>query len=81
MSRSTPVIGSKNTGTEELIKPSKNGYLVDSEDVDDIAHIIELTYKNKKNLREMGNSAMLDIKENFSFERMEANYLNLVKDE
>jgi len=81
MSRSTPVIGSKNSGTEELIKPSKNGYLVDSEDVDDIAHIIELTYKNKKNLREMGNSAMLHISENFSFESMKANYLNLVKDE
>jgi hypothetical protein len=29
----------------------------------------------------MGNSAMLHIRENFSFESMKANYLNLVKDE
>ena len=81
MARSTPVIGSKNSGTEELIKDGINGYLVDSENIDDIAKKIVLAYKNKDRLSTMGDSAKINVKENFSFNRMKSDYLNLINDE
>ncbi len=81
MARSVPVIGSRNSGTEELIKDGINGYLVNSEDIDDIAQKISFAYKNKDRLSSLGSSAKINIEENFSFKRMKFDYLDLIKDE
>ncbi|NSW88817.1 glycosyltransferase family 4 protein [bacterium] len=81
MARSVPVIGSKNSGTEELIKDGINGYLVDSEDIDDIAKKISFAYENKDKLSSLGDSAKININENFSLNRMKFDYLDLIKDE
>ena len=81
MSRSTPVIGSRDSGTQELIQDGVNGYLVDSEDIDDIAKKIQQAFLNRGNLPNMGDSAKLHIMKNFSFQNMKSKYLRLVKDE
>ena len=81
MARSTPVLGSRNSGTEELIDDNKNGYLVDSEDIDDIASKIEIAFSNKKQLKDMGNLARININENFSYKKMKSNYLGLFSNE
>ena len=77
MARSTPVIGSKNSGTEEVIKDNINGYLVDPENIDDIAAKIKTAFSDKKKLKTMGDSAKIHIEENFSFKEMKSNYLRL----
>ena len=77
MARSTPVIGSKNSGTEEVIKDNINGYLVDPENIDDIAAKIKTAFSDKKRLKTMGDSAKIHIEENFSFKEMKSNYLRL----
>ena len=81
MSRSLPVIGSINTGTEELIQDQTNGFLVDSENVEDIALKINSAYKKRKSLDKLGDSAKLFIQNNFSYSEMKKNYLDLVRDE
>ncbi|MBT3475447.1 glycosyltransferase family 4 protein [bacterium] len=81
MSRGTPVIGSRDSGTQELIQEGVNGYLVDSEDIDDIARKIEQAFTNKSKLTSMGDSAKLHVMKNFSFQSMKSNYLKLVRDE
>ena len=81
MSRSLPVIGSRNTGTEELIQDQTNGFLVDSEDVEDIALKINTAYQERKSLDKLGDSAKLFVQNNFSYNKMKKNYLDLVRDE
>ncbi len=81
MARSIPIIGSENSGTEELIKDGINGYLVNPEDINDIAIKINKVYKDREKLKSMGDSAKIFIEENFSFNKMKSNYLNIIKDE
>ena len=49
MGRSKPVIGSKDSGTEELIIDGKTGYHVDPENIQDIRKIIICALENRKN--------------------------------
>jgi len=77
MGRSKGLIGSKGTGTEELIKDKVNGLIVNGENVDDIKDKILYAYNNKKLVKEMGTNALKLVKENFSDEQMKKKYLDL----
>ena len=81
MARSIPVIGSKDSGTEELILDGINGLLVDPYDIDDICKKIIEVHKNRDKLDRMGKSAKIFIEENFNYERMRNDYLELITNE
>lgn len=52
-----PVLTSKYNGARELIEEGKNGYLFDSNDIEDIKKILIKSYEEKGRLKEMGNIA------------------------
>ena len=54
MGRGKAIIGSKNTGTEELIINNKNGFHVNPENITEIKNTIIHTYENKNRLVDMG---------------------------
>ena len=77
MGRSKPVIGSKDSGTEELIIDGKTGYHVDPENIQDIRKIIICALENRKKLKVMGNNALDFIQKNFSNKKMEDEYIRI----
>ena len=81
MARSITLIGSKDSGTEELILDGINGLLVDPYDIDDICKKIKEVHKNRDKLDKMGKSAKIFIEENFNYERMRNDYLELITNE
>ena len=81
MARSIPVIGSKNSGTEELILDGINGFLVDPYDTNSIRTKIMEAHQNRDKLDKMGESAKIFIEENFNYQRMRKDYLELITDE
>ena len=77
MGRSKPVIGSKDSGTEELIIDGKTGYHVDPENIQDIRKIIICALENRKKLKVMGDNALDFIQKNFSNKKMEDEYIRI----
>ena len=74
MGRSKPVIGSKNSGTEELIIDGKTGYIVDPENIQDIKEIIISASENRNQLKVMGDNALNFIQKNFSNKKLDNNW-------
>ena len=77
MGRSKPVIGSKDSGTEELIIDGKTGYHVDPENIQDIKEIIICALENRDKLKVMGDNALNFIQKNFSNKKMEDEYIRI----
>ena len=80
MGRSKPVIGSKNSGTEELIIDGKTGYIVDPENIQDIKEIIISASENRNQLKVMGDNALNFIQKNFSNKKMEEEYIRILNE-
>ena len=81
MARSVPVIGSKNSGTEELILDGITGFLVDPYNINDVNEKIVRAYAMKDKLDKMGESAKIFVKDNFHYEKMRSEYLKLLANE
>ena len=81
MARSVPVIGSKNSGTEELILDGITGFLVDPYNINDVNEKIVRAYAMKDELDKMGESAKIFVKDNFHYEKMRSEYLKLLANE
>ncbi len=81
MARGVPVIGSIDSGTEELILNNKTGFLVDPYEISDIKNKINHAYNTRKDLYTMGELARGFIKENFNYNRMKEEYLRLIENE
>ena len=80
MGRSKPVIGSKNSGTEELIIEGETGYIVDPENIQDIKEIIISASENRNQLKVMGDNALNFIQKNFSNKKMEEEYIRILNE-
>ena len=80
MGRSKPVIGSKNSGTEELIIDGETGYIVDPENIQDIKEIIISASENRNQLKVMGDNALNFIQKNFSNKKMEEEYIRILNE-
>ena len=80
MGRSKAVIGSKNSGTEELIIDGKTGYIVDPENIQDIKEIIISASENRNQLKVMGDNALNFIQKNFSNKKMEEEYIRILNE-
>ena len=81
MARGVPAIGSRNSGTEELIIENKTGFLVNPYDVNDIINKINHAYATRKELDQMGEQAKTFIKDNFNYNKMKDEYLRLIDSE
>ena len=81
MARGVPAIGSRNSGTEELIIENKTGFLVNPYDVNDIINKINHAYATRKELDQMGEQAKTFIKDNFNYNKMKDEYLRLIDNE
>ncbi len=77
-SRGKPVITGIPGGSKEVIQHGAGGYIVNGENVDEIAtHILDLL-KNKEKSRSFGSFAKRTIEEKFTEARMIKEYLKLV---
>ena len=75
-----PVIVSGKGGVGELISEGVNGYFVPSKSPQDIAEKIELCYRNRDHLPEMGRNAVERIRNDFSPEKMIESTFKVFKD-
>ena len=64
-----PVIGSNSGGTKELIKDKENGLLFNPDDIEDLKEKIKYFYKNRKEIKRMGENAYKDSKDYYLINR------------
>lgn len=78
MCASLPVISSKYAdGAADLITPGVNGYIVNPENADEFADIINQTFADNEKLRKMGK-ASYDMAQEFSFQNVAVGYLEAI---
>ncbi|MGB9936889.1 MAG: glycosyltransferase family 4 protein [Methanobacterium sp.] len=79
---STPVIGSKIGGIPELIKDNYNGFLFNSENIDELENILKKLVENQSLLKELEKNAFQSAKK-YSIEKhiqeLEKIYIELIK--
>jgi len=80
MARKKPVIGSRNSGTEELIVENNTGFKVNGDEVDDIKKKILLAYENKAELKNIGLNAYNMIQKEFSYKNMAEKYMEILNE-
>ena len=69
-----PVIATKSVGTEELVKDGVTGFLVNEDDVDNLAHRILLLANNRDLVCQMGEEAREIAERKYSLSGMIHNY-------
>ena len=77
MASGLPVIATKISGNEELVKDGENGYLVPSGDARALADKLEFLINNKNLSGELGKKS-LEIAGKYSWESVARQYLNLL---
>jgi len=80
MARKKPIIGSRNSGTEELIVENNTGFKVNGEEVDDIKRKILLAYKNRAELKNLGLNAYNMLEKEFSYKNMAKRYMEILNE-
>lgn len=80
MARKKPVIGSRNSGTEELIVESNTGFKVNGEEIDDIKKKILLAYESKVELKNLGLNAYNMLEKEFSYKNMAKRYMEILNE-
>ena len=80
MARKKPVIGSRNSGTEELIVESNTGFKVNGEEIDDIKKKILLAYESKAELKNLGLNAYNMLEKEFSYKNMAKKYMEILNE-
>ena len=76
MSCGLPPIVSKVGGNAELVEDGKNGFLISSHHVHDLAQKILWCINNKNKLQNIGDNAIDTVRSRFSLEKMTEEYLN-----
>ena len=80
MARKKPIIGSRNSGTEELILENNTGFKVNGEEVDDIKRKILLAYENRAELKNLGLNAYNMLEKEFSYKNMAKRYMEILNE-
>ena len=73
-----PCVSTKSGGTEDLIKNSLNGFILDNRDPVEISKICIEVLKKKKSYKKMSNNSYSLANENYSFEKLSSNLINLM---
>jgi glycosyltransferase involved in cell wall biosynthesis len=79
MSFGLPVVGTRISGNEDLIENGTNGFLVDVDNVDQLAESLILMYKNKQQAHLMGNKSREIIIKKCTFDIIIDKYFNIYK--
>lgn len=75
----TPAIGVRGTATEEIIDHGETGFIVDKGDVNAMVLKVKHLYQNRRKLKNMGVLGKQRVKERFSSEMLQTNYLKLLE--
>lgn len=73
-----PCVSTKSGGTEDLIKNNLNGFILDNRDPVEISKICIEVLKKKKSYKKMSNNSYSLANENYSFEKLSSNLINLM---
>jgi len=73
-----PVIVTENTGSKEIVRDGKDGFIIPIRDVDVLMERICFLYKNKSICKQMGKSSKLRVQE-FTWQRYEEQILKVYK--
>ncbi|WP_333621383.1 glycosyltransferase [Sphingobacterium multivorum] len=76
MASGLPVIASKNTGIDGIIRHGREGFLIDHQSESEILEILELIGKDPNILRAMGNNAM-ELAQKFHWNNISKSYYDL----
>lgn len=79
MSYSLPVVATVAGDNDQLVKPEENGYLVNTKDVGSIVMYLEKLIYSYEERAIMGKNSYQIIKESYTFQAFQRNYLNLIK--
>jgi glycosyltransferase involved in cell wall biosynthesis len=74
------VIANDAGGTKEIIQNGQNGYLVDKENIDDLAQMVQNLIDNPIEREQLGNSGRQIVEQNFSIKKMGDNFSRLYDD-
>ncbi len=78
MASGKPVIGSNLGGIPDVIKDGRNGFLFESENVDDLADKLDRVLSAPKLARRMGEEGKKTVKEKFSSQKYVENFKNMI---
>ncbi|PWT91946.1 MAG: hypothetical protein C5B54_04355, partial [Acidobacteria bacterium] len=67
MKNSLPIVATKTGGLPDKVFPEKNGWLVQPNDVDELAQAITSAYQNKNQWEHMGQNSRRIVEEHFSW--------------
>lgn len=76
-----PVVATDGGGTNELIIDNENGFLIEQQNIEQLADKIIFLLENPKIATEMGEKGKERIENNFSIDKMIAHFFQLYKDE
>lgn len=76
-----PVVATDGGGTKELVIDKENGFLVEQQNIEQLAEKIIFLLENPKIATEMGKKGKERIENNFSIDKMIAQFFQLYKDE
>ena len=77
MSTGTPIISTKSGGLTESIRDKINGILIDKEDSQQLADSIIFLLSNRDILKKYGDNGRLIVENNYTWDRITANFVNL----
>ena len=79
MASGLPVLASNITGNDELVINDKTGYLFDLNKYEEFLAALDELYNNPKKAKELGQNARIIAVNNYSWEKVAKEYLNLLK--
>jgi glycosyltransferase involved in cell wall biosynthesis len=74
-----PVIANRGGGTDEVVEDQFNGFLIDSENENQLLEKILFFFNNKKLINEFGRNGRKLIEEKFDIKIMTENYIKLYR--
>ena len=65
-----PIIGTKISGTEDLVKNRKNGLLIKSGDSKELTKAIKNLLQNEHKRKKMGKESLINVKKLYDFKKI-----------
>ena len=75
-----PVIATRIAGNEDLVQDGKNGFLVETEDVEGLRRVLQVLINNRNLCEKMGSASRKLVKEQFSWVNSGEQYLQVLMD-
>lgn len=73
-----PCLISDTVGVKTFVKPGSNGFIIKSENIDELAHYLKHIIDHPQALADMASAARATFTEHFSFEKFSSNAVNCI---